>query len=97
MSSVQFHHVVPQQFGVDDSAENCVALCTDTDPLKGNSSKDGCHGRAHSEYRYSSGYVAPPKFFVYSHGLKMAADHINWVRNVSMKFAGDVPSPVRKD
>jgi hypothetical protein len=91
MLSLQFHHVVTKVFGTDDTAANCVALCSDTDPRKGNSSKDGCHGRAHCEYRYGSGYVAPPDYFPYSHGLEGSADHLNWVRQVSVKFKGYVP------
>ncbi len=96
MQSIQFHHVVPKKYGSDDSALNCVALCTDTDPSRGDSSKDGCHGRAHAEYRYTSGAVATPEFFPYSHGHEGSADHLEWARRMSERFKGHIPERSRR-
>ena len=91
MESIQFHHVIPQSLGGDSHASNGVALCTDTDPAKRDSSKDGCHGRAHTEYRYNSGFVAPPEYFVYSHGHQGGAEHDVWVLGLSTRFKAHAP------
>ncbi|MFL9920380.1 HNH endonuclease [Paraburkholderia fungorum] len=81
MHSVQYHHVLPRMLDGEDSEDNCVVLCSDTDPVKGDSSKDGCHYRVHADGRYRSGVVAGPEMYIYSHGHEFAK-HQLWVRHV---------------
>ncbi|MDR3100266.1 MAG: HNH endonuclease [Paraburkholderia sp.] len=81
MHSFQYHHVMPRMTGGKDAEDNCVVLCTDIDPVKGDSSKDGCHYRAHADGKYRSGVVAGPEMFAFSHGHEYAR-HELWIRRV---------------
>jgi 5-methylcytosine-specific restriction endonuclease McrA len=78
MQAIHFHHIHPKSADGDDSAWNCVALCSDRYPAKGASSKDGCHYRVHADGRYKSGFVADREMFVFSHGHEDAV-HEAWV------------------
>jgi len=72
------HHVIPNRAGrmadPDDaflrSAANCVVLC------------DSCHAAAHSHGAYSTGAVAPPGWYRYSHGTAGHASHLAWRRRL---------------
>ena len=79
MQAMHFHHVHPKSVGGNDSSLNCVALCSDRDPAKGDSSKDGCHYRVHANGRYGCGGVADRAMFIFSHGHE-DAKHLEWVR-----------------
>ena len=73
------HHVVPNQCGNPadpahswlETELNCVALCR------------MCHTRVHQNGNPSTGAVAPPEYFPYSH--KNASEHEAWVKQVSQK------------
>lgn len=85
MHSFQYHHVRPRMLGGDNSEDNCVLLCTDTDPVKGDSSKDGCHYRVHADGQYTTGVVAGPEMFAFSHGHEYAR-HDLWVCRVRQAY-----------
>jgi len=67
------HHVVPNQSGragADQhawlaSVDNCVVLC------------ETCHYRVHQDGRYRDGAVAPPEYYLHSHG-DATRDHQQW-------------------
>jgi len=77
------HHVIPNQSGDAKnplhawlaSAENCVVLCTN------------CHDRVHENGKFRSGAVAPPSYYVYSHG-KSAANHRTWAATLGGRAKG---------
>jgi len=74
------HHVVPNQSGNPRdpnhawlaSSENCVVLC------------HMCHERVHQDGRYRTGAVAPPSYFMHSHGNNASAHQV-WVTRLTQK------------
>lgn len=75
----QAHHVIPQQSGVADdpghawmaTLENCVLICYDE------------HLAAHGG-DFGSGPVAPPAWFIHSHGEDKVR-HAEWARSLNLK------------
>jgi hypothetical protein len=71
------HHVVPNQSGDPQNAThgwilttvNCVVLC------------HVCHEAVHAGGRYVKGALAPPDYFMYSHGTDRAA-HTRWAAEI---------------
>lgn len=76
MRQVEYHHLVKASYGGADTAENCVALCTNTTRGAG----DGCHYRVHQNGLYR-GVAAPPTYFPQSHGGNVT-DHRLWARKL---------------
>ncbi len=74
------HHVIPNQSGDPTDArhawlrseENCVLLC------------DICHERVHGNGNYRNGAVAPPSYYLNSHGVDRAA-HTAWVLDLNQR------------
>ena len=76
------HHVIPNQLGRKGHREdewikevdNCVILC------------EQCHLRAHQDGKFRNGAVAPPDYFIYSHGKNSKAAHQAWVTRIRIRY-----------
>jgi hypothetical protein len=74
------HHVVPNQSGNPNdpnhdwlrTVENCVIIC------------DVCHGVVHGGNTQTGG-IAPPSYFVFSHGVKSSPAHVAWSTSLSAR------------
>lgn len=76
------HHVIPNQIGrpgdrADDflrGADNCVIICEE------------CHSAAHAHGSYRHGAVAPPTWYLYSHGKHAQGPHAVWCRRIETEW-----------